>query len=147
MTRRDLNISQEIKACKATLQEQVDRAKEHYETISMGACDWMSIIPKALDFYAKHYGETMNFREKRCPGGGFCCCPHQDCYRCRWVLWGSAQPKPRPSEKSRIMVMLRHKVKGIQCYLRYPRNFAWACRTPIRSFGWFLTVWRSKIYE
>lgn len=43
---------------RAAIQELVDDAKKHYEAIALASCHWNSLIPKALDFYAK-YAETV----------------------------------------------------------------------------------------
>ena len=41
----------------ATHEEICDFAIKHYEKISSICCDWLSTIPKAIEFYKKYYPE------------------------------------------------------------------------------------------
>lgn len=39
--------------CAATIPELAQRAREHYDEISTAACDWHSLIPKAIDAWER----------------------------------------------------------------------------------------------
>ena len=40
--------------CKATNEDLMRTALEHYDKLSTNACDWMSIIPIAIRYYFEH---------------------------------------------------------------------------------------------
>lgn len=54
---------EEFKSCQISLDDLEKWALEHYEKISGGACDWMSVIPRAIRFYYA----TLKEAEKELP--------------------------------------------------------------------------------
>ena len=43
--------------CQATHEEVCNQALEHYEEISSRACNWSSVVPKAIKYYRDNYKE------------------------------------------------------------------------------------------
>ena len=59
------NEQQAGQAGQATRHEIANAAREHYERISMAACDWSSVIPQAIDCWEHHDALVEALREAR----------------------------------------------------------------------------------